>query len=138
MPRGTCDVDPPTLTFTTGNWDDEQDVTVSVIQDDDAVDDGTVTLTHTVSGGDYDTGVNVDSVTVTLTDDDTAALRVSPTELAIREGSSRDYRVRLATQPTGEVTVTVTVDGATGDVRSGSADTDLHHGQLEPESDGAS
>ena len=115
---GDVRVNPSSLTFTTGNWNTERDVTVSVVQDDDAVDDLAVTLTHTVSGADYDTGVTVESVTVMITDNDTPGLTVTPTELAIREGSSRDYRVRLTTQPTGEVTVEVEVKvgGATVEV----------------------
>ena len=111
---GDVRVSPPSLTFTTGNWDTEKEFTVRVVHDADAVDDPDVTLTHTVSGGDYDTGVTAESVTVMITDDDTQALMVTPTELAIREGSSQDYRVRLATQPTGEVMVTV--GGLSGDV----------------------
>ena len=111
---GDVRVSPPSLTFTTGNWDTKKEFTVSVVHDADAVDDPDVTLTHTVSGGDYDTGVTAADVTVMIMDDDTQALTVTPTELAIREGSSRDYRVRLATQPTDEVTVTV--GGLSGDV----------------------
>ena len=104
---GDVSVDKRILTFTTANWNRDQEVTVSVAHDDDAVDDPDVTLTHAVSGADYDTGVDEPSVTVMITDDDEPALMVTPMQLAIPEGSSRDYRVRLATQPTGEVAVTV-------------------------------
>ena len=40
------------LTFSTSNWNREQTVTVSVSEDDDAVQDAAVTLTHKVSGAD--------------------------------------------------------------------------------------
>ena len=44
---------------------------------------------------------------VTVTDDDTAGLVLSKTTLAVTEGASASYTVKLATQPTGQVTVTV-------------------------------
>ena len=68
-------LDKTTLTFTTGNWDTAQTVKVTAEQDDDAVDEEVVNITHTVSSTDdtdYD-GVAADSVAVTVTDDDTPA-----------------------------------------------------------------
>ena len=38
------------LSFSTSNWDREQTVTVTLAEDDDAVQDAAVTLTHTVTG----------------------------------------------------------------------------------------
>ena len=46
---------PASLTFTTTNWSQSQEVTVSAAEDDDLL-DGTATLTHTASGG----GVRLD------------------------------------------------------------------------------
>ena len=64
-------VDESALTFTPSTWETKQSVTVSADQDDDAVDDE-VTLTHAVSSsGDY--GSETAAVTVTITDDETAA-----------------------------------------------------------------
>ena len=60
------------LTFTAGNWNTTQTVTVTAAQDDDAVNEAEATLTHAVSGGGYDE-VTAGSVTVTITDDDTAS-----------------------------------------------------------------
>ena len=46
VPQGTdVSVDKTSLTFTAGNWDDEQTVTVSAAEDNDAVADETATLT---------------------------------------------------------------------------------------------
>ena len=60
------------LTFTSDNWNTAQTVTVSVAQDNNVGDKADVTLTHTVTGtGEY-AGVTAGSVTVTITDDDTA------------------------------------------------------------------
>ncbi len=103
---------PATLTFTTSNWDTAQAVTVSAAQDDDA-DDGTATLSHAVSGADYGSNeVTADSVAVTVTDDDTRGVTVTPTSLTIDEGASGSYTVVLNTQPTGDVTVSATVEPA--------------------------
>ena len=93
------------LTFTRGNWDEAQTVTVSAGQDDDAVDD-TAVLRHGAQGGDY-TGVQGPAVTVTVRDDDRARVWVSPTELELTEGDSDTYTVVLTSEPTARVTVTV-------------------------------
>ena len=52
---------------------------------------------------------------VSLADNDARGVTVSPTALNVPEGESGTYEVELTSQPTAEVTVTVT--GATGDVR---------------------
>ena len=97
-------VDESSLTFTTSDWGTAQTVTVSAGEDDDASDD-TATLTHTASGGDY--GSVSEDLAVTVTDDETAGLTLSAPTLTVSEGASKGYTVALATQPTGEVTVTV-------------------------------
>ena len=94
------------LTFTVDNWNTAQTVTVKAGQDADAAND-TGTLTHTASGGDY---VNVTKdLPVRVTDDDTAAIVLSETDLTVTEGDAAgsSYTVRLATQPSGSVTVTI-------------------------------
>ena len=47
-------VRPTRLSFTTGNWNREQRVTVRVSEDDDAETDAVVVLEHEVTGGGYD------------------------------------------------------------------------------------
>ena len=103
-----------TLTFTTENWDTAQTVTVTAAEDADGADDS-VTLTHTAAGGNY-AGETAD-LAVTVVDDDTASVVLTPTTLSVDEGNSAgaSYTVELATQPSAEVTVTVT----------GQANTDL-------------
>ena len=105
-------VAPESLTFTTGDWDDAQTVTVTAVHDADAEND-TETLTHTVSGGGYDE-VAAASVAVTVEDIDTAGVSVDPTDLKVEEEDTTgaSYTVVLDTEPTGDVTVTV--DGHTG------------------------
>ena len=97
------------LTFTPGNWSTAQTVTVTAVEDDDAVDEQAVTITHTVGSTDdtaYD-GLPAGNVDVTVTDDDTAGVTVSETSLTIEEGDSDTYTVVLDSEPAGEVTVTV-------------------------------
>ena len=102
------------LTFTTANWDTAQTVTVSAGQDADAVDD-MVTLSHGASGGGY--GDVRGGLPVTVVDDDTAAIDVSVGSLRVDEGdaSGESYTVKLASLPSGSVTVAV----------SGHADSDV-------------
>ena len=99
-------LDKTTLTFTVDNWDDSQTVTVEGGQDDDGSAD-TATLTHTASGGDY-ANITKD-LPVTVTDTDTADIVLSETDLTVTEGDAAGstYTVKLATQPSDAVIVTV-------------------------------
>ena len=95
-------VSPGSLTFTSGNWDTAQTVTVTATADADAVDDPTVILTHTVPGA-----REYASITVTITETDTAGVTVSKTALTLVEGESGDYTVVLDSEPTADVTITI-------------------------------
>ena len=97
------------ITFTTENWDTAVTVTIAGAQDNDASDE-TATITVNPDGSDYGS-VESDTVSVTVTDDDSPALTVAST-LTVTEGGTGDLKVKLATQPTGDVTVTITA--ATG------------------------
>ena len=97
------------FTFTTGDWDTAQTVTVTSEQDDDAIDEAVVTIKHTVGSSldsKYD-GLAAASVPVTVTDDDKAGVTISETDLDMEEGDSDDYTVVLDTEPAGDVTVTL-------------------------------
>ena len=110
---GDVSVDQSSLTFTTTDWGTAQTVTVSAAEDDDAATDDAVTLTHSASGGGFGT-VAFGSVAVSVTENDTAGATVTPGALTVTEGSSGTYTVVLGTQPTADVTVSVS--GASGDV----------------------
>ena len=101
---GDVSVSPASLTFTATTWSTAQTVTVSAAEDYDAGDD-TAAISHTASGGGY--GSVTGSVSVTVDDDDTRGVTVFKTGLTVLEGASNSYTVELATQPTGDVTVTV-------------------------------
>ena len=107
-------VSPATLTFTRANWDTAQTVTVAAAQDADAVNDA-ASIAHAVvaaqSADEYD-AATIGSVAVTVTDDETAGATVSETTLTVTEGGSATYTVRLNTQPTSDVVISVTRTGS--------------------------
>ena len=87
-------------------------VNIPVAVTDDDADESAETVILTLSSG---TGYAVGSTnahTLTITDNDTAALAFSATSLTVDEGSTGSYAVRLATLPTGSVTVAVASDNA--------------------------
>ena len=101
-------VDPASLTFNANGsnlWSTPQTVTVTADDDADTAND-TATLTHTASGGDYDD--EGEDFAVTVTDNGTPGLVFSPPSLNVDEGDSAGYTVKLATEPTNTVTVTIT------------------------------
>ena len=105
------------LTFSTMDWSTAQTVTVSAGSDNDGEDDA-ATLSHAVSG--YGTVISALPVAVTVDDDETLGVTVSPTNLTVVEGGSATYTVVLATQPTGTATVRVASDNGEVTVQSGS------------------
>ena len=115
LPAGTdLTLDKTSLTFTVDNWDTAQTVTVTAAEDDDGVTDAVATLTHTISGGGYGS-TTVPDLEVSITENDTAGVTIEPAALSVVAGRSNEYTVALATEPTGDVTVTI----------SGHASTDL-------------
>ena len=125
-------LDATSLTFTTATWNTAQTVTVSAGEDDDGANDA-ATLVHTASGGDY--AGETASVAVTVTDDDDVGLTVSTTALGVAEGDDGEYTVRLATQPTAQVTVAITGRLGYGP-DAGCDQPDVHDGDLEHGADG--
>ena len=110
---GGFTADPSVLTFSSTTWDTAQTVTVSATEDADAVAPAPATIGHSAAGGGYD-AVAVEGVVVTVTEDDTAGVTVTPTSLTITEGASDTYTVVLDTPPTANVMVTLSVPGAGG------------------------
>ena len=99
-------VSPATLSFTTSNWNTAQTVTVSGVNDADSTNED-VTVSLSALGGGY--AGKTASVSVTVTDDDTANLVVDPTTLPVGEDAADfgTFTVRLATEPTDAVRVSV-------------------------------
>ena len=115
------------LTFTSGNWDTAQTVSVTAAEDDDSVSDTGVTLAHAVNGtGEY-ASVTTDDLEVTITENDTAGVSIDPTALTVLEGQTNDYTLVLTTQPSADVTITISGHTNT-DITPSSDQPDFHDG----------
>ena len=102
-------VDETKLTFSVEDWNQAQTVTVTAAQDADAI-DNRVTLTHVVSGGDYDL-VTVPSVAMTILEDDTPTLLIADAVASEGDGEMV-FVVGLSIASSQTVTVEyATVDG---------------------------
>ena len=102
-------VSPSQLNFMTGGA--AAQVTVTAIEDADAEPNASATLTHTVRGADYDSGVRVDRVNVTVREEDTHGIVTAPDALTdLMEGKNGEYMVQLNSKPTGTVTIQLRSD----------------------------
>ena len=117
-------VDSMELIFTPSNWDEPQEVTVTAAADDMDAEEDTGTITHTVSGGDYDS-VGADEVSVTV-DDDEVSVSFEQADILghgrrrRRHGHSPAQRPRQGDMFT--IDLVKTEDGATEDDYSGLPD----------------
>ncbi len=101
-----------TLTFTPGNWNEPQPVSVTAMQDSDTH-DHVVRIDHEVRGtGEY-ANVTAEQMVVVITDDDTEVqplISIYPDSgRAITEGSTARFRVIATPAPSGSIDVNVTV-----------------------------
>lgn len=104
-------VSPASVTFTTGNWNVPQIVTVSAV--DDAVVDGNVSNSvitdPAVSTTPAYSALNAADVSVTHPDNDTASVVVTPTSglLTTESGGTATFALALSSQPTSTVSIFV-------------------------------
>ena len=91
------------LTFTTSTWNTDQTVTVTGLNDGGSSPQ-TAPFILDPSGADYD---NAATVTVSVTVSRYVPVVLSATDLTVAEGSSVTFQVKLATQPTGTVTIAI-------------------------------
>src|SRR5206468_3996684 len=97
------------VTFTSGNWNAAQTVTVTGVDDfgvDGAVAYTIVTAAATSTDAGY-SAMNAADVGVTNTDNDTAGITVSPTSglTTTESGGTATFTVALNTQPSANVTI---------------------------------
>ena len=120
-------VRPETLSFTDGNWNEEQTVTVSVARDPDA-DDGEAALTHAASGGDYDDVIGAE-IEVTARDDgvESAGIRLSVSPDTLDEnGGPQTVAVTAMLDAAARATATeVTVAVESGTAEEGTDFSDI-------------
>ena len=92
------------LTFTAQNWMTTQDVSIVSLHDNDTSDDA-AQIGFNADGSDYDNVLAI--LRVTILDDDMPGIVLNEDSLEVTEGSSADFTIRLATQPSETVTVTI-------------------------------
>jgi Ca2+-binding RTX toxin-like protein len=101
------------LTFTPGNFNTPQNVTVTAVNDTAAEGPHTGTITHSATSADpaySGAAVTIASVTAQIADNDTPGVLITETggSTNVAEGGAGDsYQVVLLTQPTDNVTITV-------------------------------
>ncbi len=107
-------VSPAGLTFTSGNWNTAQIVTVTGV--DDNVDDGdqayTIYTAQTLSTDPNYSVINPTDVSVSNTDDDTAGITVSPTSglTTTEAGGTASFTIVLDSEPTASVSIVLSSD----------------------------
>ena len=113
-PDSKTTVNPTSLTFTSGNWDTPQTVTVTAVDDNIANGNYNGTISHTAASTDaYYDGIAVDDVTANITDDDVAGVTITESDgtTDVVEGGATDtYTVVLTSQPKAAVTITIDPD----------------------------
>ncbi len=99
-----------TLTFSATDGTTAQTINVKAGGDNDLADDTTPTITHRATSADTDYNtLATKTLSVTITDDDTGSLVLSPTAPTVKEGddAGATYTVKLSHRPSATVTVTV-------------------------------
>jgi predicted transcriptional regulator len=123
---GEATVDKALLTFTNGNWNSAQTVTVTGVNDD--LDDGNISVTITLAVVDADSHDSYDNVanqTVSAVnaDNDSAGFTIAQSEGATtvtEDTDTDDFTLVLNAQPASDVVLSV-VSSDTGEVTTGSA-----------------
>ena len=116
---GSSDVTlaPPTLTFTTGNWNSWQTVTVSAGEDSDKNNE-MATLSHGASGGGYHALTGNVEVAVAVNDNDVLPPCTNCVWITggsdITEGGTANFTVHANPAPTADMTVRLVVFDARG------------------------
>ncbi|MBK8170827.1 MAG: hypothetical protein IPK60_10865 [Sandaracinaceae bacterium] len=114
-------VSPATVTFSSSNWNTPRTITVTGV--DDAIADGTVAytiVTGAASSADMlYAGLAVADVAVVTTDNESAAVVVTPTSglVTTEAGGTATFSVSLSSEPTADVTITL----ASSDLTEGTA-----------------
>ena len=103
------------LVIEAGEREGTADIVLAPTDDHIDEDDETLEVWGTTNRSRSRAPLQVSREQVTIRDDDTAGVTVTPTELPVVEGQSGSYRVVLDSQPTGDVTIAV----------AGHADTDI-------------
>ena len=114
---------PGSMTFTSANWEDEQELVVVATSDEDAEENDPVDLIFSMNGdagngyGDATSADNpeVDTVAVAIDETDTKGVNLSATAKQVNEAVAGTYTVELNSQPVGG-NVNIEISGAPDEV----------------------
>lgn len=97
----------PSLTFTASNWNTEQSVTFTAI--DDSIDDGDATVSVTIKSTSADIYYNnlSSGFAITVKDNDTSGIIADTTKATINEGQHITRAFKLKSQPTSNVILNI-------------------------------
>ena len=104
-------VEPFDLVIPAGSTNGMQTFTLSPVNDDVAEDNETLSITGqvTVGGVPDDGALPVNTATVTINDDDSRGVVVTPTSLTMEEGGEESYTIVLTSAPSETTYVAITV-----------------------------
>ena len=102
-PNPDVSVDKDSLEFTPLDWDQEQEVEVSVVDDSDTIEQGSVTIRHTVRGGDYTSVKAPSMVVIPVENDEQTALVDVPR--AVESATALVFEVGPRSQTTADMVV---------------------------------
>ncbi|MDM8564975.1 FG-GAP-like repeat-containing protein [Candidatus Halobeggiatoa sp. HSG11] len=99
-------LEPTSLTFDDSNWDIPQTVQITDINDDLAEGLHEHIISHTVASNDNNfNNLQIENVTIQVTDDDSPAVHLSTNNVIINEGDINSYNIVLTSQPLNDVTI---------------------------------
>ena len=103
-------LDKSSLTFTTQNWNSAQPVRVTAVQDQNS-DSEMLKVIHTASGGGFNNARS--ELNISINDDEPDAPDiVVQDKVTVIEGEPKEYNVKLAQKPGGNVAVNLQVTGS--------------------------
>ncbi|MEQ9578380.1 MAG: gliding motility-associated C-terminal domain-containing protein [Marinoscillum sp.] len=98
------------ISFDAGNWESPRVITVTGIEDMDLRSEALIITASVAATSDPEfVGLSAQDVSVSIADDDTAGLVVSPQSLSVDENSSEIFDVRLSHEPLSDVVLSITL-----------------------------
>ncbi len=107
---GVVKFSPQVLHFETSNWDVPQEVNVRGDPDDNSINEAS-TLIHTATSSDPSYNEQTATLTITVTDNDVAEIKLDPTSLNVTEGDAKTYSGQLSSEPIEPVTIWINESG---------------------------
>ncbi len=107
---GVVKFSPQVLHFETSNWNKPQEVTVRGDPDDNSISEAS-SLIHTATSSDPSYHEQTATLTITVTDNDVAEIKLDPTSLNVTEGGAKTYSGQLSSEPIEPVTIWINESG---------------------------